>query len=111
VATAITDVELLYSPGCPHLDLARSRLGQAVELVGAADVRIHLRRVPDASGRWVSGWGGSPTILVGGVDLFEIGTSPVGAACRLYSTAVGAEGAPSVESLVEALSRTQEAEV
>ena len=104
-----TDIELLYSPGCPHLELARDRLARAIQLTGAGGLRVRVRPVPDGSEHWPSGWGGSPTILLDGVDLFAVGPSPLGAACRLYPTPDGAQGAPSVESLVEALSsRTQE---
>ena len=100
----ITDVELLYSPGCPHLELARFRLAQALEIIGAEGVRVRPREVPVESESQVPGWGGSPTILVVGVDLFDQGEVPVGAACRLYMSSAGAEGAPSLEHLVAALS-------
>jgi len=50
------------------------------------------------------GMHGSPTILVNGSDPFPSEDDP-SVACRLYRTADGVEGAPSVAELVEVLSR------
>jgi len=43
--------------------------------------------------------GGSPTILVGGVDPFAGVDGPLSLACRLYRGIAGVEPAPTVEQL------------
>jgi len=48
---------------------------------------------------------GSPTILIDGRDPFPADTTQVGLACRLYPTATGAQGAPTVDELAEVLRR------
>ena len=53
------------------------------------------------------GMAGSPTILLDGRDLFGSAPSEPSISCRLYRTETGVEGAPSVNSLIDALtSRT-----
>lgn len=46
---------------------------------------------------------GSPTILIDGRDAFLDPDAVVGLSCRLYRSAEGASGAPSVEQLTAAL--------
>lgn len=100
----LADIELLYSPGCPHLGLARERLARAMERIGLGETPIRFREVPDASGSWA----GSPTYLVAGVDLFPTGSAPGGPACRIYGASERTEGAPSIEALTEALLKRAE---
>jgi hypothetical protein len=47
---------------------------------------------------------GSPTILIDGRDPFA-GATPVGPVCRRYPTEHGLDFAPSLEQLVEVLTR------
>jgi hypothetical protein len=46
---------------------------------------------------------GSPTVLVNGHDPFADPSAPVGLACRVYPTATGLAGAPSVAELAAVL--------
>jgi hypothetical protein len=46
---------------------------------------------------------GSPTILVEGRDLFGADPLEPSISCRLYRSARGVEGAPTVDALVDAL--------
>ncbi len=46
---------------------------------------------------------GSPTVLVDGHDPFSDPGATAGLACRIYRSAAGADGAPSVEDLVAVL--------
>jgi hypothetical protein len=92
------DVELLYFDGCPNWETADARLQQVADEVGA---RVRRRRVQE--GDDLTGFGGSPTILIGGHDPFPR-TGPVdGLSCRRYSTPEGAAGSPTVDQLRAAL--------
>jgi hypothetical protein len=85
-------VDLLFFPGCPHLEAARTQLKAAFTRL---DLPASWTERDDAQGY------GSPTILVNGVDV--MGASPGNdASCRLY---VGTEvpGAPPLQALLRAL--------
>ncbi len=41
----------------------------------------------------------SPTVLIDGVDPFADPDAPVGLSCRVYRTAGGVEGSPTLEQL------------
>jgi hypothetical protein len=93
-------VTLLYFDGCPHWEVGRERLREALEHVGKDRdaVRSVALRTPEDAERWQ--FRGSPTFLVNGRDPFATEDAPVGFACRLY----GSEGCPSVDQLIEVLS-------
>ncbi|HET8598750.1 MAG TPA: thioredoxin family protein [Segeticoccus sp.] len=96
-------VQLLYFDGCPHWTLAEERLRSALARVGRADEIEHvLVATPEDAERL--GFVGSPTILVDGCDPFATGADQPALACRVFSTASGSQGSPTVEQLVEALS-------
>lgn len=85
-------VELLFFPGCPHVDAARTQLRRALAVAGLS-ASWEERDETDGYG--------SPTILVNGVDVLGEPRGD-GAACRLY---LGSElaGAPPLKELVRAL--------
>lgn len=87
-------VELLFFPGCPHLDAARAQLKAAFEKAG---LPANWTERDDTRGY------GSPTILVDGREVMGVPPGD-GAACRLY---LGTEvpGAPPLQQLVHALLR------
>lgn len=98
----MVNADLLYVPDCPNLDLARQRLTEAAARAGVeVVVREHL--VADADAAAELGMHGSPTILIDGRDV--AGDTEPSVSCRLYRTASGVAGAPSVDDLVAALSR------
>lgn len=96
------EITMLSMPGCPHVGLARRRLAQALRRVGVL-APIHEQMVESEAdaARW--GFVGSPTILVDGRDPFAGPSGVPGLACRLYPSAGGSQGAPSVEALTDAL--------
>ena len=49
---------------------------------------------------------GSPTVLIDGVDPWNVGGGPTGLSCRIYHTEDGPQGSPTVDQLVEALQPT-----
>jgi hypothetical protein len=96
------DVELLYFDGCPHWQAADARLRQVADEVGARVRRLRVQEGDD-----LTGFSGSPTILIDGHDPFPR-TGPVdGLACRLYSTPEGPAGSPTVDQLRAALVGTR----
>jgi hypothetical protein len=98
------EVELLYLDGCPSWQLARDRVGEALQRLGAVAAVVSLTRVTSAEDAAAVGFAGSPTLRVDGRDLFP-GTPVAGcaAACRVYPTPDGPAGAPTVDQLVGAL--------
>ena len=76
-------VQLLYFPGCPHVDAARALLRAVLDEsrrgVAPVEVDVTAEDTPAELRSW-----GSPTILVNGVDV--AGGVPAGRSCRLYPT-------------------------
>jgi len=96
-------VRLLHVLDCPNADVAAIRLRVALDATGHADTPIEFIVVrSDEQARELE-FHGSPTVLLDGGDPFAGPDTPVGLACRLYRTAQGASGAPSVEQLVDAI--------
>ncbi len=95
------DITLSYVADCPNWQLADQRL--AAITAERADIKVtrHLVETPEEAER--VGFHGSPSILVGGVDLFAEPGAGVGLSCRVYRTSEGLSGAPTVEQLRAAL--------
>lgn len=97
------DVELRYFDGCPSWRLAESRLREALRLLGSSEDVLTLRRVETPEEAERLAFRGSPTVVVNGRDAFADASAPVGLACRLYPTAGGLAGSPTVEQLTSVL--------
>lgn len=95
-------IEILYVPGCPQLGTARARLRDALEGAGAT-ASVEEIEVSSAEDAARVGMRGSPTILIDGRDAVGAGADP-SVSCRLYRTADGTDGAPTVAQLTAALS-------
>jgi hypothetical protein len=95
------DVELLYFDGCPHWRIADARLQQVAGELGAL---VRRRRVQE--GDDLTGFAGSPTILIDGHDPFPRTGAVDGLSCRLYSTPKGLAGSPTVDQLCATLTGT-----
>lgn len=96
-------VQLLYFDGCPNWHEADDRLREALDAVGNAGVAVERVRVSTPEQAVELSFHGSPSVLVNGVDLFAEPGAPVGLTCRLYRTASGLSGAPTVDQLIEVL--------
>jgi hypothetical protein len=94
-------IELMVVPDCPHADVAAELLRQALDDIGlSVPFETSVVSTPDDAVR--RGFGGSPSFVADGVDLF--GDIPVGAlACRVYQTDVGRAGVPALRDLRMAL--------
>jgi len=97
------EITVLHVADCPHVEMLRDRLGSALDRVDVTAPVVD-RLVVDGDDGTARGFHGSPTVLIDGVDPFDTG-GEYGLACRLYSTADGIQGAPSVDHLIEALRR------
>lgn len=104
------NVELVYDPGCPHVDEARDVLTHALQEAGAPAVWTEWSTADADCPESRRGYG-SPTILVNGEDVapgphpWNPRGEPGGSACRVYETADGMAGVPphrKVQAAIEA---------
>ncbi len=97
-------VQLLYFDDCPNWQVADTRLREALETLGRpVEVEKVLVTTPEQAEHW--GFHGSPSVLIDGEDPFAQPGASVGLSCRLYRTPQGVGGSPTVDQLVEVLSR------
>lgn len=96
------DITLLYFEGCPNWKTAAERLTLLAAERPDITVTHRLVETPEQAER--SGFLGSPSIQVAGVDVFGEPGARVGLACRRYATPNGYEGAPTLEQLRRVLS-------
>lgn len=89
-------VTLQYFDGCPNWQIAEARLR---ELSNEVDLAIVHERIETPGDAERVGFPGSPTLLIDGVDPFVTGDESVGLACRIYLTADGPQGAPTLDQL------------
>lgn len=95
------DVTLLYFEDCRNWKIAEDRLRQV--LVARPDLTVRLQLVKTHEQAKGMGFLGSPSIQVGGDDVFAAPNAQVGLMCRLYLTPTGYQGAPTLEQLRTAL--------
>lgn len=96
------DVRLLYFDGCPNWRETDIRLQEALRQAGLTDAPTYVEVTTPEDAERLS-FRGSPTVLVDGVDPFADATAPVGLSCRVFRTAEGLRGAPTVEQLLAVL--------
>jgi predicted DsbA family dithiol-disulfide isomerase len=100
------DLTLLTVPSCPNAAVLEERLTAA--LAGYPDAVIRRRQISEEQEAAQAGMHGSPTLLIDGTDPFAAPGEPASLSCRLYlDTAGRAEGAPSVETLRQALEQAK----
>ena len=98
-------IEILYFPGCPHYLPAVENVRRALEDERvAAEVR-HVR-VEDGTQAAATGFPGSPSVRVNGMDVeWPAPPGTAGLCCRTYASENGDEGAPSVQLIRSAIRR------
>jgi hypothetical protein len=104
------DIELLVIPECPGADAASKLLRTALDDIGLAGTSFSLEVIDTAERAQARRFAGSPTFLVGGVDLFPVDDQGGSMACRLYPTPDGPRNVPALQELRNAL-REQSARV
>lgn len=100
-AARIVEVVVLHVDGCPGVNPLLDRLDVAGNLAGVI-VRPILTVVADERAAVQLGMSGSPTVLIDGLDPFLSNAGP-SLGCRLYHSANGFDGAPTVAALTAAL--------
>ncbi|MFE3103168.1 organomercurial lyase [Nocardia tengchongensis] len=95
-------LEILQVPDCPNVTVLEDRIGQAIA-GEPVTVDIEHRLVTDQEQAVATGMTGSPTLLIDGRDPFAVAGSVPSLSCRLYPSADGLDGAPSVPALRAAL--------
>lgn len=95
-------VELLHIIACPNTAIAAAHARAALNALGRDDMQVELVTIHTETEAAGTRFGGSPTILVDGDDLFP--TTPVRSlACRVYATENGFAGAPTAAQIEAAL--------
>ncbi len=96
-------ITIQYFEGCPHWRLADERVRNVLRDIDPGDAVLDHQLIdsPETAAR--VGFHGSPTILVDGQDPFATGNEPVGMSCRVFSTEVGAQGAPTEAQITKAI--------
>jgi hypothetical protein len=97
-------IQLVYFPGCPHIDAARTALHRelrALDLfVAIEEIDITAPSIPAELRHW-----GSPTILIEGQDVEGAAPGEDVASCRLYAGET--RGAPAGAAIRAALERAR----
>lgn len=90
-------IDLVYFEGCPNATKARDNLRAAIQQAGGdlgwSEWDLMADTTPEQFRKH-----GSPTVLVDGIDVTGEGAEVAAMACR-------ADGAPSVETITESLTR------
>lgn len=98
------EVTFMYFDSCPNWVAANAALAEAAAAEEATLLVSYVNvSTPDEAERL--GFGGSPTVLVDGVDPFAGDDAPVGFGCRVLVTPEGRQGVPSVEDFRSVLRR------
>jgi len=95
-------IDVLHVADCANVERTRARLREALAGVGlTVDIRDVEVATPAEAEQ--AGMRGSPTILIDGRDPFAVDAAETSLSCRLYHTADGFDGAPTVAQLHEVL--------
>ncbi|WP_068400082.1 hypothetical protein [Kribbia dieselivorans] len=97
------DVQVLHIADCPNWQEAGGLARRALDTLGLVEVPVDLVLITSREEAARRGFGGSPTFLVDGQDLFPSGASVTELACRIYPTERGLAGSPTIDQLIDAL--------
>lgn len=87
-------VQLLHIADCPNTAIAEARTRSVLDALGLSTIPVEKVMITTEAEAAGARFGGSPTILVEGADLFPE-TPVLWLACRIYATENGIAGAPS----------------
>lgn len=88
---------------CPNWLATGERLRAALAATGLDGTAINYRLLATAGDAARVRFGGSPTILVDGEDLFPGAGRTTELACRVYTTPTGLAGLPTTEQMIDAI--------
>jgi hypothetical protein len=97
------NVEVLHIAGCPGWQEAGARTRRALDALGLTDTVVHYRIIATSADAQGTRFGGSPTILIDGVDAFASMDRVTELSCRLYPTPEGLREAPTLSQIIEAI--------
>src|SRR5580700_5235254 len=99
------NVELLWWEGCPSTERALAAVREALTDLGLEAVEVSTREIKDDGDAVQTGFIGSPTILIDGVDLVPAAADEqIGLSCRVYRRRDGrVSPIPDPDDLREAL--------
>jgi len=99
------NVELLWWEGCPSTERALTAVREALIDLGLEGVEVRTREITDDGDAAETGFVGSPTILIDGVDLVPAAADEqIGLSCRVYRRRDGrVSPIPDPDDLREAL--------
>lgn len=98
-------IVLQYFDDCPNWKTTADRLSRLVDEGMPAD--IEYQYIDSLETAMATGFRGSPTVLIEGVDPFGDDDPPVGLACRVYRTENGHSGSPSLNQLRDAINQAR----
>ena len=96
-------IEILHVPHCPHVTTAEQRILDAHDQLGLPRPCIVRTELANEAETREHSFAGSPTILINGRDVIPGAPRVHQLACRIYRTAAGPDGAPSVDQVIESL--------
>lgn len=82
-------IELLVIGGCPNAAPAATLLREVLTELGHPDLDVLVEVITDPRRADARGFIGSPTVLVAGVDPFDVPGAPTAVACRVFRTPSG----------------------
>lgn len=97
----VVDVTLLYFDDCPNWRDADAHLRTLEREHPDLHITRRIVDTPEEAER--TGFRGSPSILIDGVDPFADAGDPVGLSCRVYQTPDGPAGSPTLDQLRKVL--------
>lgn len=95
------NITLQYFDGCPNWETTRAHLANLLE--EGLDAAIDYELIDTYEIAVERGFGGSPTVLVDGVDVFAGRRAVAGLTCRVYDTEQGPAGSPTLDQLRTAI--------
>ena len=100
------NVTLLYFDDCPNWKVADGHL-RTLAAENPAIV-IERRIVDTVEAAEAARFRGSPSVIIDGVDPFADPDAPIGLSCRVYRTADGYAGTPTLGQLRTVIARAHE---
>ena len=97
-------VSLLYVDDCPNWLVADARLAEALRLTRLTGLQVEHVLVNSDEQAQALNFVGSPTVLINGEDPFRSDEPrAAGLTCRVYRSAAGLAGSPSIDEFVAAI--------
>lgn len=96
-------IQILHISDCPNWREAGKRVHDALDLAGLVADGVMFQELRTSAEAETVAFGGSPTILVDGTDLFPSDGATTDLACRVYVSGGRLVGVPSTDDIIAAL--------